>query len=74
MGGFSIDFELGDTVYCPYYKVTGVVIELRHRREFSLPYITIREKTGNEVVAQARVISGPNNIPFYLQMIKKKGD
>ena len=62
-----LEFELGDCVYCPYYKVKGIIVNINKR------YITIRYDN-NECVTKITTKSANAVLPFYLQMICKKSN
>lgn len=65
----SIKFEIGDVVYCTYYKIKGIITGL------SNGYIMIKNPiSGAGCSAKVRTVSASRIKPFYLQMICKKAD
>ena len=66
----SIEFNIGDFVYCPYYKIKGVITKMEE------PYITIKygENLEFECVTNLRTKSANTPYPVYLQMICTKKD
>ena len=74
MSGFSIDFEVGDTVECTYYEVTGKIVKLLHR-ERDLPYVVIQPEgtDGKDYQVQTRVHMRFEAGDRFLRMLEKKG-
>jgi hypothetical protein len=64
----KIVFEIGDCVYCSYYKIKGIITKIEDR------HITIEYNKGKECVTAVFIKSSNSVLPFYLQMVAKKKD
>ena len=64
----KIVFEIGDCVYCSYYKIKGIITKVKDK------YITIEYNNGKECVTSGFIKSSNSVLPFYLPMVAKKKD
>lgn len=67
----EIKFEIGDLVYCPYYRFKGLINEFKTTND--IDYIILKNpKTKSYCSTVLRTDSANNYMPYYLQLICKK--
>ena len=79
----TIEFEVGDRVYCSYYNVTGIITKiapdpnyspLRSDNEKNIITILKDDTKDHYVYTKVMIKSANSKLPNYLRMICKKAD